>query len=169
VIAKRGFRYRLWPSDSSEADADFPSRDDFIAYLALFRQFFLHSGEPIEVHRVASAFRQRVHDQELLRQLDGVERILDAPFGSSLCLTVSDRTFSPRELMEAWISRYLHSDRLPPELMNITGSEWQFCITPLTQYFYVGIQVLDRLGSLIAEAKNRGLLQPDLSSNGPVA
>lgn len=167
AIARRGFAFE-WPTCEGPALPGFPLRDDFITFLAIFRQFFLHDGEPVKVHRVVAAFRKCVPDEELLTHLCRIERILDAPFQSSLCLTIGDKEFAPKDLMEAWISRYLHSDSLPPELMAITGSEWQFCIEPLMQYFYVGIQVLDQLRSLILEAKKRGAVQPDLSFNRPV-
>ena len=169
AIAKRGFSFKLWPGDDSVKDAAFPDRDDFTAFIVFFRQFFLHTSEPVEVHRVATAFRKCVADDELLARLSQLEPFLDAPFQSSLSLNIGGRQFSPRDLMEAWVSRYLHCDNIPPELMTMTGSEWQFGISPLMQYFYVGIQVLVRLKALVLEAKDRGVVKVGVSSNGPVA
>jgi hypothetical protein len=167
AIAKRGFTFKVWPEDNSKKDAEFPDRNEFITFLALFRQFYLHANEPIEVHRVAAAFRACVADDELLMYLGQLEPRLDAPFQPSLRLSVAGREFSPGDLMEAWVSRYLHADRVPAELVGIAEAEWQFRISPLIQYFYVGIQVLEHLKRLILEAKRRNALR-QLSSNRPV-
>jgi hypothetical protein len=164
-IAKSGFRFRLALKGDPRLNS-FPSRDDFIAFLTFFRQFFLHDAEPVSVKGVLSEFRRCVRDEELLNALNEVEK--HSPFNSSLRLGIRGRVYAPREMVESWISRYFHADRIPPELKDLSGEQWQYTIAPILFYFSSGVQILQALRSLILEAESRGYFRLRQSLSRPV-
>jgi hypothetical protein len=139
---------------------NFPSRDQLIAYLGFFRQFFLQS-EPVSVKAVAGSLRQTIQDPELLDALDRIEKC--DPFALKMKLEASGRIFDLRQLTKAFISKYLHSDQIPREIAN-KGYSWQFHLFPLSLAFARGMEIILALRAVILEANRRGLI--DISIGG---
>jgi hypothetical protein len=134
-----------------------PSRDTLIAFLALFRQFFMHQSEPVFVPSVAATLRQLLNDQELIDAIGQIETA--SPYGYSMSVRLSGRDFSPEDYARAWVSRYFHSDAIPPELERLEGgANWQFSVFPLVFTFRQGSNILDALRAVILEAHSRGLI-----------
>jgi hypothetical protein len=137
-----------------DTESSLPSRDNLIAFLGFFRQFFLHTTEPVYVASVIEAFRLSVNDPELL---DAVAHLAVAhPFEFGVAIEVDGKSFTQRDWVEAWISRYLHSDRIPRHLEDLQGEDWDIAVMPLGLTFDRGVKILAALRGLIHEAHKRG-------------
>jgi hypothetical protein len=144
-------------SGSADANAgNLPSRDQLIAFLTFFRQFFLHRAEPVSVKKVAASLRRVIQDQELLDALADVEKC--DPFGLAMRLETGGRKFDLRQLAEAFVSKYFHSDEIPPEIAD-DGYSWQVHLFPLSLAFARGLNVVLALRAIILEAGRRGLIE----------
>ena len=149
---------------SGDADpnaGNLPSRDQLIAYLTFFRQFFLHSKEPVSVTAIAGSLREAIKDPELLDALAFIEKC--DPFGLEMKLETGGREFDLRQLAEAFVSKYFHSDRIPPELAD-DGYSWQAQIFPLSLAFARGMNIVLTLRAVILEASRRGLIDVSIKS-----
>ncbi len=143
---------------------NFPSRDQLIAYLAFFRQFFLHRQEPVSVKAVAGSLRQAIQDPELLGALALLEKC--DTFGLEMKLETTGRKFDLRQLAEAFVSKYFHSDQIPTEIAD-EGYSWQFHLFPLSLAFARGMNIVLALRAIILEANRRGLIEVTAKANGP--
>jgi hypothetical protein len=127
-----------------------------MAFLAFFRQFFLHKAEPVSVKEVAASLRRAIQDQELLDALSDVEKC--DPFGLAMRLETEGRKFDLRQLAEAFVSKYFHSDKIPPEIAD-DGYSWQVHLFPLSLAFARGLNIVLALRAIILEAGRRGLIE----------
>jgi hypothetical protein len=153
-----------WNLSWSDPDAShLPSRDQLIAHLALFRQFFLLSREPVYVKTVIDAARSVVVDDDLLTALDGIEK-LSNPFDFSFCLSSDGQKFGPEQLTKEWISKYLHSDQISEALPDHKQPSWGFTIMPLALIFARGSQVLKAITAVLGEAQRRKTINPPINS-----
>lgn len=142
--------------------SNLPSRAQLIEFLAFFRQFFLHKSEPICVPALAAALEDTIPDEDLRRCLAIIEHY--DPFAVAWTHTTGGRTFNLRELTEAFISKYFHSDRIPSEIAD-DGYRWQTNLFSLGFAFHNGVRVLVFLRRVIFEAANRGYLTLQVSQN----
>jgi hypothetical protein len=132
-----------------------------IEFLTFFRQFFLHSKEPVLVKMVAASLRQTIQDTELLEAIAAIENC--DPFGLDMKLEAGGKTFDLRQLTEAFVSKYFHSDQIPPEIAD-DGYLWQFSLFPLSLVFERGVKIVFALHAVILEAGRRGLIDASTAS-----
>ena len=137
-----------------DTENSLPSRDHLITFLGFFRQFFLHPTEPVYVASVIEAFRLSVDDPELL---EAVAHLAVAhPFEFGVAIEIDGKSFTQRDWVNAWISRYLHSDRIPGHLEDLQEQDWDIAVMPLGLTFDRGVKILVALRGLIHEARKRG-------------
>ena len=138
---------------------EFPTRDELIASLTLFRQFFLLKGEPVRVEGIIQTLRGTVTAHaDLLSAVSSVEGSRD-PFALPFAVTVAGRRFTPLQLSKAWLSRYVHSDKVVTELEGIDVRGWNLAAFPLGIFFRRGASVLLFLKEIILEVRRRGLTE----------
>lgn len=143
---------------AGNADPDagkLPSRGQLIEYLTFFRQFFLHKREPVSVTAVVGSLMQVIHDPELLDVLALIEK--SDPFGLEMKLVTGGREFDLRQLAEAFVSKYFHSDQIPVEIAD-DGYSWQVHLFPLSLAFARGMNIVLALRAVILEASRRGFV-----------
>jgi hypothetical protein len=153
-LLRRG-AWRL-SGNADPSTGNFPSRDQLIAFLTFFRQFFLHTKEPVSVGIVAASLKQEIKDQELLDPLTFFEKC--DPFELDMKLEIGGRKFDLRQLTEAFISKYFHSDRIPTEIAD-DGYSWQVHLFLLSFAFARGMKIVLALRAIILEADRRGLIE----------
>jgi hypothetical protein len=149
---------------SGDADpnaGNFPSRGQLIEFLTFFRQFFLHGQEPVSVRLVAASLRQAIQDPELLGALAFIEKC--DPFELEMKLETGGRQFDLRQLTESFVSKYFHSDQIPPEIAD-DGYYWQVHLFPLSLAFARGMNIVLALHGVILEASRRGFIEISVGS-----
>ena len=110
---------------------------------------------------VAGSLRQAIQDPELLDTLALIEKC--DPFGLEMKLEASGRTFDLRQLAEAFVSKYFHSDQIPQEIAD-EGYSWQVHLFPLSLAFARGMNIVLALQGIILEASRRGLIEVSIGN-----
>lgn len=136
-------------------------RSQLIEYLTFFRQFFLHSREPVSVRAVAGSVRQAIQDPELLDALASIEKC--DPFELEMKIETGGRNCDLRQLTEAFVSKYFHSDQIPSEIAD-DGYLRQVQLFPLSLAFARGMSIVLALRAVILEASWRGLIDVPIGS-----
>jgi hypothetical protein len=150
--------------DGDVKAANCPTRSQLIEFLTFFRQFFLQN-EPVSVSTVAASLRQTIKDQDLLDAITQIENF--DPFNLAFHIESHGRNFDLRQLTQAFISKYFHSDQIPPEIAD-DGYSWQAQMFPLCLAFERGMKAVLALHAVILEGSRRGLVSLAGPASPPV-
>jgi hypothetical protein len=151
------FGWRLGGDAGVEPDS-LPTEEELIALLARFRPFFLIGKDPIRVDGTIRTLRLVCREHGDLMDALTTTATHGDPFAVNFTVTLGGRTFTPRQLTDAWVSRYFHADRIVPEMEQLPSRSWNLAAFPLGIFFRQGLLVLLSLRKIIHEAKRRGLI-----------
>jgi len=154
------FAWHLYADGSGRPDA-FPTVAELKSLLALIRQFFLLKD--LSVDRTLITLGDVCKDHADLT--DAIKTLSqEDPFAAHFKVTIGGKAYEPRELTEAWASRYFHSDRTPPTLEGLASKEWKLLVFPLCLFFHRGFQIVFGVRAIILEAHRRGLIPGDTAA-----